>query len=112
MGECSKSVTGSQRDSQTMYSSSFKKKVNSKSNKCVPVEVVPSPAESTTTVLSDIVDLAELERVGFEPSPSVDYNEVLSPLESRKLVDDSEVSINKGDKTPHALRKRSSMSYR
>lgn len=95
-----------------MYSSSFKKNVNSKSNKSVPVDVVSSPAKSTATEVSDIVDLAELERVGYAPSPLNDYSDILSPLESRKLAEENGVSINKGDKTPHALRKRPTMFYR
>lgn len=112
MGECSKSIAGSQRDSQTVYSSSFKKIVNSKSNKSVPVEVVPSPVVSTATEVSDIIDLTELERVGCVPSPSDDFGDALSPLETRKFVEDNELPMIKGDKTPHALRKRPSMFYR
>lgn len=112
MGECSKSAAGSQRDSQTLYNSSFKKNVNSKSNKLVPVEVVPSPAESASTEVSDIVDLAELERVGGVLSPSTDFDNIQSPLETRKYVEENGVLINKGDKTPHALRKRPTMFYR
>jgi hypothetical protein len=105
-GEGSSSIAASQRDSQTVYSSSFK----SKCNKLAPVEVVPSPAESTATnevsEVSDFDAINDLDRAGYVSSPSNDYSSIFSPLEPRKLTEENAMLINKGEKTPHTLKKR------
>lgn len=83
--------------------------MDSKSNKSAPVEAVPSsPAESTAT--NEVSELefdaiTELDRAGFANSPN-DYCNIFSPLETRKLSEESAMMINKGEKTPHTLKKR------
>lgn len=108
MGECSTSAATSQRDSQTLYSSSFKSNIDSKCNKKV-TDVVPSPAESSTTneasEVSDLDAIVDLDRAGYISSPN-DYEDVFSPLEATKLSDENVMLINKGEKTPHTLKKR------
>ena len=97
-----------------MYSSSFKKNVNSKSNKLVPVEVVASPAESSATnevsEVSDFDAFSDLDRAGCVASPC-EYFDTFSPLEERKLNDNDVMLINKGEKTPHGLKKRPSNNF-
>lgn len=104
-GESSTSIAVSQRDSQTVYSSSSFKNVIHSKNRTAPVEVVPSPADSTATneasEVSDLDAITDFDRVAC--SPANDY--MFSPLEARKLSDEI---INKGEKTPHALKKRPS----
>lgn len=112
VGESSTSVVVSQRDSQTVYSSnSFKNNVNCKSGKSVAFEVAPSPAESSATTEvseeSDFDVISDLDRVGsYVCSPANDYSNIFSPLETRKLSDENVMMINKGEKTPHTLKKR------
>lgn len=110
MGECSTSAAASQRDSQTVYSSSFKSNANSKYNKAMTIEVVPSPAESAATnevsEVSDIDAISDLDRAGYASSPN-DYCDMFSPQEPAKLSDENVMMINKGEKTPHTLKKRS-----
>lgn len=109
MSESSTLVGAAQRDSQTVYSSSFKCNVDSKTNKSVPVEVVPSPADSSATnevsEVSDFDAITDLDRAGYVSSPN-DYSNIFSPLEPTKLSEENVMLINKGDKTPHTLKKR------
>lgn len=89
-----------------MYSSSFKKKVNSKSNKLMPVEDASSPADSVSTneISEDLdFDYTSADLIQFVDSPPDEYSEVFSPLEPRRQ---DVTIINKGDKTPHALKRR------
>lgn len=112
-GECSAPLVVSQRDSQLVYSSSnFKSNVNGKSSNSVASEVVPSPAESSATndasEVSDFDVVGDMDRVGGYVSSPNDYCNVFSPLESRKLSEENVMLINKGEKTPHTLKKRPS----
>lgn len=113
VGESSASLVVSQRDSQLVYSSSnFKSNVNGKNSNSVASEVVPSPAESSATndasEVSDFDVVGDMDRIGaYVLSPS-DYCNVFSPLETRKLSDENVMLINKGEKTPHTLKKRPS----
>lgn len=72
-------------------------------------DVVPSPAESSTTneasEVSDLDAIVDLDRAGYISSPN-DYEDVFSPLEVTKLSDENVMLINKGEKTPHTLKKR------
>lgn len=107
VGECSSSLAASQRDSQTVYSSSVKSSVNSKSNKLVPVEGIPSPAESSNDA-GEVSDFDVIpERIGYVDSP-IDFAGMFSPLEAPKLCEDEAGFFIKGDKTPHSLKKRTS----
>ena len=73
------------------------------------VEVVQSPAESTATnevsEVSDFDAIDDLDRVDYVSSPN-DYSSIFSPLEPRKLTEENVMLINKGEKTPHTLKKR------
>lgn len=105
-GECSATIVVSQRDSQTVYSSSFKSNVNSKS-KLVQAEAVPSPAESNGgSEAAEFDAIGDSNRVGFMSSPANDYLNMFSPLEERKLTEENKILISKGEKTPHTLKKR------
>lgn len=97
----SSTVVASQRDSQTVYTSSYKSIVSSKI-KSMPVEVVPSPAESTATNGASEVSDFDGERGGYNS----DYSNIFSPLETTKLSEENIMLINKGEKTPHTLKKR------
>lgn len=107
-GESSTSFAASQRDSQTVYSSSSFKNVISSKSRTAPVEVVPSPADSTATneasEASDLGAITDFDRVAC--SPANDY--MFSPLEARKISEENVMLINKGEKTPHTLKKRPS----
>lgn len=103
-------VATSQRDSQTVYSSSSFKNVNNSKSRTAPVEVAPSPADSTATndeasEVSDVDAITDFDRV-VQCSPANEY--MFSPLEARKLSDENVMLINKGEKTPHTLKKRPS----
>lgn len=115
----STSVPVNRRDSQTVYSSSFKDKNKSAQTnlKVAPVDIVPSPAESTATneasEVSDFDAGTNLDLVDeLENSPQTDYS-VFSPLEKNKLSDERvEMILSKGEKTPHSGRKRPAISYK
>ena len=114
-GECATSLVVSQRDSQLVYSSSnFKSNVSDKNINSVESEVVPSPAASSATnevsEVSDFDVVGDMDRVGgyVSSSPSKDYSNVFSPLETRKISEENVMLINKGEKTPHTLKKRPS----
>lgn len=115
-GECAAtSLVVSQRDSQLVYSSSnFKSNISDKNINSVESEVVPSPAASSATnevsEVSDFDVVGEMDRVGgyVTLSPSKDYGNVFSPLETRKISEENVMLINKGEKTPHTLKKRPS----
>lgn len=113
-GECSASLVVSQRDSQLVYSSSnYKSNVSGKIINSVESEVVPSPVESSATnevsEVSDFDVVGDMDRIGgYVSSPNNDYGNVFSPLETRKLSEENVMLMNKGEKTPHTLKKRPS----
>ncbi|CRL00456.1 CLUMA_CG013719, isoform A [Clunio marinus] len=109
----SSSFAVNQRDSQTVNNSSIKKIVNSKSinnsNKSVPVEVAPSPAESisTTHTVSEVSDFDVITDLDRDEYDEDDYGNVYSPFEGTKLTDETALILaSKGEKTPHTLKKR------
>lgn len=101
-----------QSDSQQLYNTSFKSKSTSKT--MALTEVVPSPAESILTVVASEIssdfDLAS----EYASSPSNDCTTTtLSPstYDNLKINGENASVVIKGDKTPHATKKRSNKFY-
>lgn len=99
-GECSH-----QRDSQAttvVYSSSSK--INQQKNaKTISIDIVSSPAESSSSVEGSDFDAV----TNLDVDDLVSDYSVFSPLESESLQDERKLMINKNEKTPHSQKKRS-----
>ncbi|KAG5675623.1 hypothetical protein PVAND_005512 [Polypedilum vanderplanki] len=114
LGENSKSaIASNQRDSQSIvYNSCSSKKSNNNSkhssshSKIVTVEIVSSPAESTSSTngASEISECDAVTTLEVEDLVS-DYG-VLSPLETDSLKHDRKLLSNKNEKTPHSQKTR------
>lgn len=91
-----------------MYSSSFKSKLSS-SKTTASTEVVPSPAESILTVVASEVSSDFDIASDFASSPSNDCTTIFSPSSygNLKINGENATVVTKGDKTPHASKKRS-----
>lgn len=109
MGECSKSIAGNQRDSQTVvYSSSSKSNqfVSNKSSKSssAVIEIVSSPESATSNGTSEVSDFDAVTNLDVDDLVS-DYS-VFSPLETESLKNDRKLLVNKNEKTPHSQKKQ------
>ncbi|XP_070500593.1 G1/S-specific cyclin-E [Chironomus tepperi] len=104
-GECSKSIAGNQRDSQTVvYSSSSKNNqfVSNKSLKnATTIEIVSSPESAGTSEVSDFDAVTNLDVDDL----GSDYS-VFSPLETESLKNDRKLLVNKNEKTPHSQKNK------
>lgn len=109
LGECSKSIAGNQRDSQTtkVYSSSSKNNQfvsinssNDNKSKESPIEIVSSPESSSE--VSDFDAVTNLDDMS-------DFS-VFSPLESENHQNDRKLLVNKNEKTPHSQKKQQPIS--
>lgn len=109
LGECSKSIAGNQRDSQTVvYSSSSKNNqfVSNKSSKSssAVIEIVSSPESATSNGTSEVSDFDAVTNLDVDDLVS-DYS-VFSPLETESHKNDRKLLVNKNEKTPHSQKKQ------